>query len=261
MFTFLPIHAAGLYNLNGAKDFQPYCISDYCVISYAPTLGALLTFQGKSTVPREDVRLLLAAAPEPFTSAVLPAALEETMIISCVVPNKTLILSTMPGTSALTPNWVSTAEEVIQLLPNATILHLACHGVQNARNPLDSGFIMHDKMIQVGDLIRLNLPQAHLAFLSVCETAQGDMERPDEALHLAATMLYAGFKSVIGTMWSMGDIDGPVVAETVYKELFAGEGDILNFDAVPYALDVAVQQLRARGLEPSRWAPYIHIGI
>jgi hypothetical protein len=87
------------------------------------------------------------------------------------------------------------------------------------------------------------------------------MERPDEALHLAATMLSVGFKSVIGTMWSMGDIDGPVVAETVYKELFAGEGDILNFNIVPYALDAAVRRLRSQGLEPSRWAPYIHIGV
>jgi hypothetical protein len=261
MFTFLPLHVAGLYNLNGSKDFESCCLSDYCVTSYTPTLGALLSSQGKSAVPREDVRLLLAAAPEPLTSAVLPAALEETFLISNVAPNKALISSTTAGTVESARYWVSTAEEVIQLLPNASILHLACHGIQDASNPLDSGFIMHDKMMQVKDLIRLNLPNARLAFLSACATAQGDMERPDEALHLAATMLYVGFKSVIGTMWSMGDIDGTVVAETVYNELFAGEDDMLDFDIVPYALDAAVQKLRARGLEPSRWAPYIHIGM
>jgi CHAT domain-containing protein len=120
---------------------------------------------------------------------------------------------------------------------------------------------MHDGMIRVGDLIRLQLPKAHLAFLSACETAQGDMERPDEALHLAATLLYAGFNSIVGTMWSMGDVDGPIVAETIYQELFAGDGDVLDFDVVPYALDAAVRTLREKGLEPSRWAPYIHIGL
>jgi hypothetical protein len=62
-------------------------------------------------------------------------------------------------------------------------------------------------------------------------------------------------------MWSMGDIDGPVVAETVYQELFAGNDDGLNFDVVPYALDAAVRKLRNQGLEPSRWATYIHIGM
>jgi CHAT domain-containing protein len=156
---------------------------------------------------------------------------------------------------------VSTAEDVLQLLPYATILHLACHGLQNARKPLESGFIMHDRMMQVGDLIRLHLPNARFAFLSACETAQGDVDRPDEALHLAATMLYAGFKSVIGTMWSMGDVDGPVIAEIVYRSLFEGESGALDFGVIPYALDTAISKLRNQGLEPSRWAPYIHIGI
>jgi CHAT domain-containing protein len=261
MFVFLPIHAAGLYNLSSAKGLKSCCLSDYCVASYTPTLGVLLSSQEKPAVLREDARLLIAAAPKPFTSAELPAALEEAILISTVAPHKALIPSTVVGAVESVRKWVCTAEEVIQLLPNATILHLACHGVQNASNPLDSDFIMHDKMMQVGDLIRLNLPHARLAFLSACETAQGDMDRPDEALHLAATMLYAGFKSVIGTMWSMGDIDGPVVAETVYKEMFAGDGDTLDFDVVPYALDAAVRKLRTQGLEPSRWAPYIHIGM
>jgi hypothetical protein len=36
---------------------------------------------------------------------------------------------------------------------------------------------------------------------------------------------------------------------------------MLDFDVVPYALGDAVRKLRAKGLEPSRWAPYIHIGM
>jgi CHAT domain-containing protein len=210
---------------------------------------------------REDIRLLLAAASNPVTSTALPEAQKEADAISQIVPPHLTISTTRHKSADTGSACVSTAEEVIRLLPAATILHLACHGVQNARDPLKSGFIMHDKMMSVADLIRMNLPNARLAFLSACETAQGDMERPDEALHLAATVLYAGFKSVVGTLWSMGDVDGPIVAETVYKELFAGDGDMLDFDVVPYALDDAVRKLRVQGLEPSRWAPYIHIGM
>jgi CHAT domain-containing protein len=238
------------------------CLSDYCVVSYTPTLGSLIASRAKSSrLSRGDVRLLLAAAYDPFTSTALPEAQKEAdAILEIVSPHLTVstILGESPSTGLA---WTSNAEDVLRLLPEATILHLACHGVQNAREPLKSGFIMHDKMMEVADLIHMNLPNAHLAFLSACETAQGDMERPDEALHLAATMLYAGFKSVIGTMWSMGDVDGPIVAKTVYSELFAGDGEMLDFDVVPYALDDAVRKLRAQGLEPSRWAPYIHIGM
>ena len=58
----------------------------------------------------------------------------------------------------------------------------------------------------------------------------------------------------------MGDVDGPVIAETVYEELYPA-GGALDPDAVPYALDRAVRKLRAKGLSASRWAPYIHLGV
>lgn len=58
----------------------------------------------------------------------------------------------------------------------------------------------------------------------------------------------------------MDDVDGPEVAAMVYQELLKDGSDTLNGDAVPYALDRAVQKLRAKGLSPSRWAPYVHMG-
>jgi CHAT domain-containing protein len=66
---------------------------------------------------------------------------------------------------------------------------------------LESGFTMQDDMLTVSKLMSLKLPKAFLAVLSACETAKGDASQPDQAVHLAATMLYVGFRSVIGTMW------------------------------------------------------------
>jgi CHAT domain-containing protein len=40
-----------------------------------------------------------------------------------------------------------------------------------------------------------------LAFLSACETAEDDKKVSDEAMHLAATLLFAGFRGVVATMW------------------------------------------------------------
>lgn len=56
----------------------------------------------------------------------------------------------------------------------------------------------------------------------------------------------------------MNDEDGPFVAKHVYQELVKGE--YIDTDQVPYALDLAVQRLRQRGVSPHRWAPYIHMG-
>lgn len=59
----------------------------------------------------------------------------------------------------------------------------------------------------------------------------------------------------------MGDVDGPVVAKKVYEELFGTKEEFLDLDTVPYALDIAVRDLRKRRIHPSRWATYAHFGI
>ena len=103
------------------------------------------------------------------------------------------------------------------------------------------------------------LPNAQLAFLSACETAMGNQEQPDEAVHLAAGMLAAGFRDVIGTMWTIYDDTAPVIADLVYEEVFK-DGQLL-VDRIPFALHRAVQHLRTqRPSDFMSWIPFIHIG-
>lgn len=59
----------------------------------------------------------------------------------------------------------------------------------------------------------------------------------------------------------MDDVDGPVVAKAVYSELYSSGKELWEPDAVPFALDTAVRELRAKGITASRWAPYVHLGI
>jgi hypothetical protein len=59
----------------------------------------------------------------------------------------------------------------------------------------------------------------------------------------------------------MSDVDGPVVAKRVYEELFRSDSKYLDPDSIPYALEAATSELRAMGLHPSRWAPYVHLGL
>ena len=48
----------------------------------------------------------------------------------------------------------------------------------------------------------------------------GDEGLSDEAIHIAAGMLFAGYGGVVGTMWSISDKLAPVVARDVYEQLF-----------------------------------------
>jgi len=144
--------------------------------------------------------MILAAVSRPFKMSELSYAdaevdavktiLEPTMLIDLFRP-----LDVTPGAAAGT-----TARSVLESVSEANMLHLAFHGYQDRGYALQSGFVM-DEMLSVSQLLSLNLSRAFFAFLSACETAKGDEKQPDQAIHLAATMLFVGFRSVIGTMW------------------------------------------------------------
>jgi CHAT domain-containing protein len=69
------------------------------------------------------------------------------------------------------------AQTLLDRLPEATILHLACHGIQDAETPLNSGFVMSDGILTISKLIGVSSSRAFLAFLSACGTAKGDKVR------------------------------------------------------------------------------------
>ena len=59
----------------------------------------------------------------------------------------------------------------------------------------------------------------------------------------------------------MNDNDGPLIACSIYEEVFKDPTVSLNPEMIPYALDCAIQKLQKNGVHPSRWATYIHVGI
>jgi CHAT domain-containing protein len=144
----------------------------------------------RSSSVAEDV--LLVSLPNVDNLSPLPNAIEEADVVQEVVPSQRLgVLS----------NDQATIQNVMEKLPDATVLHLACHGHQSQDDPLSSGFSLHDGRLRLEQLMGLHMPNAQLAYLSACETASVDENQPDEAINLAATMLFVGFKSVIATMW------------------------------------------------------------
>jgi CHAT domain-containing protein len=192
LFAFVPLHAAG------STEFGSNWCSDYVVSSYTPTLSALVQARkGIRPISLKSIKALLVSAP---TSPGLPRlenAVEEIRSVSSLLSftTPTVVDGGHPGYQG------ATMDEVIFQLSGATILHLACHGQQVPEQPLESGFCMSDGILTVSSLMRLNLPNAVFAFLSACETAKGDQKQPNQAVHLAAAMLFVGFRSIIATMW------------------------------------------------------------
>ncbi len=145
--------------------------------------------------------MLLAAVPRPYEGSYLKGAVKELKEVSSTMSPGIRISLPVEEDSLLDGEAGVSAATVLKHLLTADILHLACHGKQDNSSPLDSGFIMRDRKLTISELMTLNLPRAFLAFLSACETAKGDEKQSDEVIHLAASMLFTGFKSVVGTMW------------------------------------------------------------
>jgi CHAT domain-containing protein len=193
-FAFLPLHASG-YHDQSAQKSRESC-ADYVVSSYTPTISALLKAQkGFSSIAISAHRAFLVSEPAARGMAPLPGVRTELQVIKEVLDKNAPLLFT---NNEMTSSSVS---EVITGLATASIVHFACHGVQNTESPLKSGFCLRDGSLTVAQIMRLRHDDAVLAFLSACETAQGDQAEPDQSLHLCAAMLFCGFKSVIGTMW------------------------------------------------------------
>lgn len=167
--------------------------SDYAVTTYVPTVGTLINaWQKYRPTSREHARVIVAAVPNPHKWVALPHVLEEVKIVENLVT---------PSGARMEISLDAMHTDVLASISNATILHMACHGYQDREDPLDSGFVMKDKTLSVLELASLQLSNAFLAFLSACDTAKCSEKQPDEAVHLAATMLFTGVSSVIGTMW------------------------------------------------------------
>ena len=254
----LPLHAAGVY---GGKNTSPGSImSDFVISSYTPTLSALLDRVNDSRNIEEEYKgLLLVSQPKTPGLPRLPGTTKEVQLVS------EQLKENMSRVMCLNDN-EATLERVVGEMESYSCVHFACHAVQE-RQSIDSGFYLHDGRLELTEIIKRQFPIADLAFLSACQTSTGEDSLSEEAVHLAAGMLAAGYCGVVATMWSIKDRYGPVVAKIFYRDLRkhqTSSGEISSRGAAS-ALHHAIKQLR-ESLDDSEsslltWVPYVHIGL
>lgn len=158
----------------------------------------------------------------------------------------------------------ATTEAVMREMSKYNIIHLACHGIQDPQDPLNSAFALYDEKLTLKALMGVSLRNVQLAVLSACETATGDQELPEEAVHLAAGMLAVGYPSVIATLWSIGDEDAPLIADKFYARLMGhGSGQDKTEMLPAYALNEAIKSLREEVgvMNFVKWVPFVHFGV
>ena len=248
VFCSLPLHAMG--PIPSDDDGEKRYFLDLYICSYTPTLSALIQSRRRESGSQSPDRpsILLVAQPDLY----LPTVGREIKAVQALDTEVTSLIS-----EAATP------DTVIDAFHHHGFVHFSCHGHLEAGKPFEAGFELHgDARLTLLDIVGANLPAAEFAFLAACHTAEvTEGSVVDEGLHLAAAVQYCGFRSVVGTMWEMADLDGRDLAKNFYKALFANSTGTPYHERSAEALRFAVEKLREkRYITLERWVNFVHYG-
>ena len=199
ILTYLPF--AALQDRKGR-----YLVEDFDVLGL-PSASALPTLRKR---PRDlganGVAFRSADLLAPFPTQ-LPGTLREAQAAARAIGGSTMYV----GARADEPR--------LRALSGLTqLVHVATHGVMNARNPMFSrielsrgktGGSGDDGRLEVHEVLQLRV-RSPLVFLSGCETAAGvagstHWSRGEDYATLAQAFLYAGTRDVIATLWKIED--------------------------------------------------------
>ncbi len=232
----LPLHAAGLYDGSPESDFPSLYIS-----SYASTISDLLRAKADNDIRNP------ADTDSPQTSTSIYRAPR-----AVISPMSGEELSTIRTVQRLDTNAIlegsAVPTEVLGNLPKYSWLHFCCHGVVLPEWPLNSYFQLQNSQLEVKDIITAHLTKAEFAFLSACHSAAPGELLPNESIHLASALQFAGFRSVVGT---------PAITKDFYTRLMKLGG---RYTDAAKALHYAIRRCAVKKKGPERWAMFVHIG-
>ena len=141
------------------------------------------------------------------------------------------------------------------------VIHFACHGEFNDKQPMQSGLLLakggdNDGILQVHELFGLNLKNANLVVLSACDTALSKIQGGDDLVGLSRGFIYAGTPSLMATLWQVDDRSTSMLMKRFY------ENWLQKGLSKPEALRQAQLSVKSMpGYEhPYYWAPFILIG-
>jgi CHAT domain-containing protein/Tfp pilus assembly protein PilF len=143
----------------------------------------------------------------------------------------------------------------------ATILHFACHAMLDDRDPLASALALtpegdrEDGLLRAYEVMQHLRLDADLVVLSACESGLGEETREEGIVGLARAFQYAGARSVLVSLWKIGDRSTTRLMAEFYLQLRAGKSK----DEALRQAQLTLRRSR-RYSHPFYWAPFVLSG-
>ena len=209
LFGLTPLHAIAWSDAAGSWKML---IDDFD-IKFTYSARLMIACKQRSLLRVTDVtRFIGVANPLPH-SRPLPGAKFETEIVRrlVAVDDATILYGEQ-----------ATKEEVMDALPFATYVHLACHaGAQFFGQPWSAAVsLAGDRQLSAIEVARLEIP-ARLVVASACQTGiiQG-YDELDESFSLAAAFIAAGAAGVVASLWAVDDYATALLMSKFYEGIF-----------------------------------------
>jgi tetratricopeptide (TPR) repeat protein len=252
IMAFLPLHAAGYHaEYRGAGPggtAAPRTVLDRVASSYTTTVAALEHARARGAGADAPTTVVVPVPDTPDSP--LPGVRGETRAISALIPGAHLLAD-------------PTRDKVLESLHEHQIAHFACHALADGTDPGRSRLILPDHArapLTVTDISNLHLNGA-LAYLAACETSVTAPRLADEALHITAAFQLAGYRHVVGTLWSVDDRTAIELAIDFYGHLTDNGTIPPRVERSAHALHYATRRLRDRYPgTPTLWAAHTHSG-
>jgi CHAT domain-containing protein len=204
-------------------------------ISYAPSARIHSLLQERT--PKKSDRAIVMSVADPR----IPAVTDESRAVA----------RQLPGAEVLNDRR-ATVDALRAKAPGCAVLHLACHGMFRADNPMFSALKLHDGWLAATEAMRLDLEGA-LVTLSACESGRSQVLVGDELIGLVRAFLGAGASTLGVSLWLVQDNTTAWLMEKYYERLRDGAGPAA-------ALRTAQLALKEQFPHPYYWAPFVLIG-
>lgn len=216
-------------------------------ISYAPSATVLALCQRRRF--RHQGRAVVVGVADPL----IPNVTREAQRVAEQLPSAQLLLDE-----------AATLAAFHQSAYDCRLLHLACHGLFRADNPLFSALKLSDGWLTAADVTQMTLPNA-LVILSACESGRSEVIGGDEIVGLVRSFLGAGAAGLIVSLWLVEDEVTAELMATLYQV-----GNLHSSEQLPSsrrydpkyaaALHTAQLAVKERYSHPYYWAPFVYVG-
>lgn len=128
----------------------------------------------------------------------------------------------------------ATSSWLLEQLPRASHLHLACHGGSTFDGPAGGTLMLAGSdTLTVGTMLNGHLPMCRLATASACQSGHYSLNgTPDEFTGLPAAFLQAGAACAVVSLWLVDDL-ATALLMTRFYELLAPAKPISSLQPVP----------------------------